>query len=90
MTCGGAQGLLTPAVTRRLTLQQALDHPWVAGRLRARQMLATQYRLSSRERALILTKLAIMLKSTVQAIEAHIRQDRLGEVHAVYTVNRTP
>ena len=72
--------MLTPAVARRLTLQQTLDHPWVSNRLRARQMLSLQYCLTSRERALILIKLSIMLKNTVQAIEAHIRQDRLGEV----------
>lgn len=67
-------------MARRLTLQQTLDHPWVSNRLRARQMLSLQYCLTSRERALILIKLSIMLKNTVQAIEAHIRQDRLGEV----------
>lgn len=77
---GGFQGLLTASVARRLTLQQTVEHPWVANRLRARQMLNIPYRLSSQERALILTKVALTIKSTVQSVEAQTRQDALGEV----------
>ncbi|XP_034237887.1 serine/threonine-protein kinase MARK1-like [Thrips palmi] len=80
------QGLLTASVPRRMTLQQAIQHPWVANRLRARQLLNITYRLSSQERALVLAKVAILMKSTVQSIEAQWRQNRLGEVAAMCNI----
>ncbi|KAK3912872.1 Serine/threonine-protein kinase par-1 [Frankliniella fusca] len=80
------QGLLTASPSRRLSLQQAVDHPWAANRLRARQLLNIQYKLSGQERALILTKLAVMLNTTVQSIEAQCRQKDLGEVAAMYNI----
>ncbi|KAE8736706.1 hypothetical protein FOCC_FOCC017839 [Frankliniella occidentalis] len=75
-----AYGLLTANPSRRLSLQEAVEHPWVGNRLRARQLLNIQYKLSGQERALILTKLAVMLNSTVQSIDAQCRQKDLGEV----------